>query len=154
MPRRLALTGAPAAALLDLDGFRDHVWPPLWCAPIGSHPDASVIRTRFWEEPTEIGGLLVAPVRLVLRHLATSLSPLPRWPGDTKPLRVDELVELAVENALRLGLVTLEELRFGGARLRAAAVLASVLARRPLGEAAARARHPTAPWVSAGATSV
>ena len=45
--------------------------------------------------------MLVAPVRLVLRHLAFGLAPLPRWDGDRRPLTVHELVELAVEHSLR-----------------------------------------------------
>ena len=136
MHRHLALTGAAAAARLGLDGFRGLLFPPLWSAPISSRPDASVLRTRLWEPPEEVNGVLVAPVRIILRDLATGLAPLPRWPGDRVPLSADLLVELAMEHALRDGLVTLSELAFSGARTGSAAVLAEVLARRPPGEPA------------------
>ena len=130
MPRQLALTGAAAAALLQLDGFRDHDWPPLWCAPIASRPDRSVIRTRYWAAPRDVGGVPVAPAALVLRHLARGLEPVGRWAGDHRPLPPRDLVELALEHALRDGLVTLGELHFRGRHDASAATLAAVVARR------------------------
>ena len=136
MSRTLALTGAAAAAWLKLDGFREHDWPPLWCAPINCRAGASVLRTRSWEEPTEVRGVLVAPVRLVLRQLAVGLAPLARWDGDRRPLTVHELVELAVEHALRDKEVLLSDLASVGARTPSARVLSDVLAMRPRGEPA------------------
>jgi hypothetical protein len=108
-PTPIALTGPAAAALLKLDGFRDLDWPLQWCMPrSGSHRHA-VLRTRSWKEPTWIGETPVAPAGLVLRHLG----------NDSDLLKVDHLtplerVELAVEHALRLGLITVEDLRIRG----------------------------------------
>ncbi len=97
--RRLALTGPSAAALYGLDGFRDRIWPPLWCAPMEARSGDRIIRTRKWQEPNEIDGVRVCPLPLVIRHLHAV-------PADTAAptdgLTARERVELAVEHAIRL----------------------------------------------------
>ena len=72
MPRHpLALTGPQAAAIYQLDGFRDHDWPLLWCAARKRHHEPGVIRTEMFGTPEVRDGLLLAPVPVVLRHLGT-----------------------------------------------------------------------------------
>jgi hypothetical protein len=98
--RRLALTGPAAAALHDLDGFRALSWPPLWCAPNTGDSGDRIVRTRLWEPPETVEGVLVCPLPLVIRHLnavPTDLSDVV-----TDGLSPVDRVELAVENALRL----------------------------------------------------
>lgn len=108
--RRLALTGPSAAALYDLDGFRDRVWPPLWCAPMAARSGARIIRSRKWQEPNEIEGVQVCPLPLVLRHLCAVPADLDT---STDGISAVERVELAVENAIRLK--TAIDLAMGGA---------------------------------------
>ena len=101
--RRIAVTGPQAAALWQLDGFREAVWPLRWVGPANGRGGDGVIRTRHWEAPTFIGEVPVAPMNLLLRHL-----------GDL-PVHADGLsdrdrLELAVEDALRRKLVGLDEL--------------------------------------------
>ena len=98
--RRLALTGPSAAALYQLDGFRDHVWPDLWCAPVGSHPGDRIIRTRDWPTTTAVGEIEVCPLATVLRHLHAVPVDLRRPRDGIAPI---DRVELAVEHALRDG---------------------------------------------------
>ncbi len=120
-----ALTGPAAAALYGLDGFRDTDWPLRWCTPrSGSHHNDAV-RSRRWKEPTLIGDTAVAPVSLVLRHLGN-------FPDDLNIDHLDPLerIELGLEDALRLGLVTLEELRTRGSSGDGDLMLRAVLAQR------------------------
>lgn len=109
--RRIAMTGPCAAALHRLDGFRGHDWPTRFVAPATGKGAADIIRTRRWFEPIEIDGLLVAPVRTVLRHL--DCGPWSR-PGD----EMSELdrAELAVEHALRMQWATPADIRCRGGR--------------------------------------
>ncbi len=123
----LALTGPAAAQLLQLDGFREGVWSQTWCAPNASHPIPGVARCRGWTEPRIIDDFPVASVVLVLRHLANE-------PLNHPQLSDHDLVELALEHALRDGLVTLKELAVKGASQPGDAVLREVLRRRPKGE--------------------
>ena len=98
----LALTGPAGAAAYGLDGFRDVDWPSLWCSPRTGPRDPHVIRTRSWLEPSLIDGLRVAHPALVIRHLGTDATVLESV-GDR--ISAIERVELAVEHALRNGLV-------------------------------------------------
>ncbi len=101
------LTGPAAAALLGLDGFRDHVWPPTWLHPHTASASPGIIRTREPLVPMMVAGIPVAPVPLVLTHLG----------HHPEMLRVDRFmtprnrVEYALEDAYRLGLVTPAELQ-------------------------------------------
>lgn len=99
--RRLALTGPPAAALYGLDGFRDQQWPPLWAAPHTGVPGDRIVRTRQWREPLVIGTELVAPLDVVVRHLAVVPADLMDVEGGILPR---DRVELALEHALRMGM--------------------------------------------------
>ena len=98
--RKMALTGPAAAALFGLDGFRDRVWPNLWCVPHGADPGHRIIRTRAWEDPIEVGGQLVCPPSLAIRHLNAYPDDLT---GVDDGICPRDRVELAVEHALRLG---------------------------------------------------
>lgn len=104
--RKIALTGPHAAALLGLDGYRDQSWPVQWCAPANGTAVPGIIRTRRWSEPLVIADWPVAPPALVLRHLGAT-----PHVDDITPV---ERVELAVEHALREGLVHLGDLRGRG----------------------------------------
>ncbi len=129
--RRRALTGPAGAAAYGLDGFRDEPWAPTWCAPNGARPEAGVLQTRHWEEPTVVEGVPLAPVGLVLRHCGGLIER-----GGITP--VDRL-ELATEHALREGHLTEAQLRRmvgGGGAAPGDALLRQVLARRPEGEPA------------------
>jgi hypothetical protein len=107
----VALTGPAAAALLGLDGFRALTWPLLWCTPIAARREADTIRTRRWLDPLMIGDRLVADPALVIRHLGLAPDECYRQPdGVTKRDRI----ELAVEHALREGLITLSDLACSG----------------------------------------
>lgn len=121
-----ALTGPSAAQLLQLDGFRDGVWPVSWCAPNRSR-QIGVTRSRGWVEPTFVGDIPVASISIVLGHLAQE-------PLLHTKLSDDHLVELALEHCLRDGLVTLQDLKTRGFAGRGARVLREVLADRPPGE--------------------
>ncbi len=109
--RLLALTGPAAAAAYQLDGFREHDWPLLWCAPASSEPAPNVIRTRRWSMPSIVGDQILAPIDLVLRHLnAVDLAQYPKVDNLTPRDRV----EFALEHALRDCRVDLEKLTFTG----------------------------------------
>ena len=130
-----ALTGPAAAALWKLDGFRDQTWPAIWCSPRSARYEPGVIRSRAWSTPTIIDGIPVAPVSLVLRHLDTVHA----------PRGVDrlDLVEFAVEHALRENLVDLRSLWSGGGADPGDMLIREVLRRRPkrqAGEAPSRRR--------------
>lgn len=122
--RRIALTGPAAAALYQLDGFRDEQWPSLWCAPFGGVTGDRIIRTRYWEQPTLIGDVPVAPLPLVLRHLAAVPQDLQRGDG----LAPIDRVELAVEHAVREGI---EIHLAGGGNQAGDRLLHAVMSRRP-----------------------
>jgi hypothetical protein len=106
--RELALTGPAAAALMDLDGFRDLDWRPAWCSKHPRTPGPDVIQTRRWMAPFELHGHVVAHPALVLRHLGR----MDLRQSDRISTR--DRVELALEHCLRDGLVRLADLRVGG----------------------------------------
>ncbi len=115
--RSAVLTGPAVAALLGLDGFRDADWPPLWCAPATVRKQEGLVRIRSWREPTLVGDVRIAHPVLILRHLA-------------EVVKDRDLVEFAVEHALREGLVTLEDLREPYGRLQGDELLRQVMLQR------------------------
>ncbi len=95
----IALTGPAAAALYQLDGFKETIWPLHYTSPYSSRGGPNIIRTRDWESPQMIGEELVAALPIVMRHLNS-------WPQDLVTpdgLRAQDRVELAYEHARRLG---------------------------------------------------
>lgn len=118
-----ALTGPMAAAMHDLHGFRQLNWRSRWCCPYSRRGGTDTIRTRRWSEPVSVDGIAVAPVPLVLRHLAGL---------ESHPDNVTESdrVELAVEDALHRGLVDLSDLRAAGGNGAGDALLNMVVRRR------------------------
>ncbi len=122
-----ALSGPAAAQLLELDGFREGVWKQMWCSPHGVRPQPGVVRTRSWESPTFINSIPVASPALVLRHLADE-------PLNHLVLSDHELVEMALEHALRDGLVSKSDLGTQGAKRRGERILRDVLRMQPQGE--------------------
>jgi hypothetical protein len=106
--RELALTGPAAAALMNLDGFRDLKWTPAWCSKHPRVPGPDVIQTRRWLTPIELHGHVVAHPILVLRHLGRL--DLQQRDG----ISARDRVELALEHCLRDGLIRLDDLRVGG----------------------------------------
>ena len=100
--RRLALTGPAAAALYQLDGFRDYEWPHSWCVPWGGNtrPGDRTVQARKWEEPHLIGDVQVCSLDLVVRHLYAFPIDLQSPADGIVPM---DRVELAVEHVLRLG---------------------------------------------------
>ena len=126
MPQIQALTGPAAAALWKLDGFRGQTWPALWCSPRSAKYEPGIIRPRARWTPTFLEEIPVAPVELALRHLD----------GVVPPTGMDrcDLVEFALEHALRDGHVNLSTLGSRGGADPGDALLREVLARRPKGE--------------------
>jgi hypothetical protein len=118
------LTGPAAAAQLGLDGFRGTAWPAMWCSPTSCRPAPRLIRTRHWDEPLLVGELLIANPVLILRHLGCALTEI-ETPVDGLSPR--DRVELAVEHALRMGLVTLKQLHTRSSRSRGDQLLHEVL---------------------------
>lgn len=121
------LTGAAAAALLGLDGFRDESWPLRWCAPHTSRHQPGVVRVRTWQDPVLVDETLVAPAGLVLRHLGEFSEDLAL---PKSRLTVADRVELALEHALREGMIDLGDLRGISSSRPGDEVLRSVLHRR------------------------
>ncbi len=125
MPEPL-LTGPAAASLLGLDGFRDHVWPPMWLQPHSASAAPGIIRTRGPLAPVEVAGTRVAPVALVLAHLGHVPEALQVERGVTARDRV----EYALEHALRSGLVSLAELQSLRSKMPGAQLIRDLLALR------------------------
>jgi very-short-patch-repair endonuclease len=98
----VALTGPSAAALHELDGFRERLWPHRYTAHHNSRTSENVIRTRAAFEPHFFGATPVAPIWLVLRHLNAVPEDLLRCDDEVSPR---DRVELATEHARRDGLV-------------------------------------------------
>lgn len=122
-----AVTGPSGAAGLGLDGFRDQEWPLSWCTSANGSRAPRVIRTGMWRDPVMVDGVATAPHALVLRHIGT-------FPEDLRGRRdgitpMDRL-ELAVEHALRLQEVTLQDIAAHGGSQPGDVLLRQVLARR------------------------
>jgi hypothetical protein len=120
----MALTGPAAAAIHQLDGFRDQEWPLMWCVPNCGDAAGGIIQVRQWEEPLLREEGPVAPITTVLRHLGARADWLK---GRTDGVAPADRIELAVEHAARLG-VTPKAAR--GGRQRAEAELRIILRRR------------------------
>jgi hypothetical protein len=99
--RKIALTGPAAAKVHGLDGFRDDVWPLLWCVPNGSDAGERLVEVRRWEQPILTDAGLVAPIATVLRHL--DVIPVDLLGREDRISPADR-IELALEHALRLGI--------------------------------------------------
>jgi hypothetical protein len=127
MPEPL-LTGPAAAALLGLDGFRDHVWPPMWLQPHTASAVPGIIRARTKEplQPLVVSGTLVAPVTYVLTHLAHD----PKLLHVERNVTARDRVEYALEHALRSGLVTIAELQSLRSKMPGAQIIRELLALR------------------------
>ncbi|MFN0091205.1 MAG: endonuclease domain-containing protein [Acidimicrobiales bacterium] len=118
-----------------LDAFED--WPDELVAavPGGGHRSAEVRHARRLEAPAA-APLPRTGVNETLVELGAGLAAKARWPGDPRPIPPADLLELALESALRRGLTTLADVHLVaacGARRAGAEVLAEVLARRPVG---------------------
>jgi hypothetical protein len=118
-----AKTGPAAAAALQLDGFRNIEWPEVWTSPSTCRAAPLLIRTRLWLEPTLVDGQLIAHPVLILRHLGEVL----HRSKSTDRITALERIELAVEHALRTGLVTLADLQIRSSRLIGDQMLRDVL---------------------------
>ena len=106
-PTPHALTGAAAAALYQLDGFRDLEWPLRWCTPRSGTSANDAIRTRHFATSPIFGDPPVVAPRLMLRHLGEHLGDLAVPEDRVTP---KERIELAVEHAIRIDLVGPTEL--------------------------------------------
>ena len=133
------VAGAAAAALYGLDGF-DHRTSPAVEIPASQRlartAAGHVRRTRHPQTPEWIGCFPVASVASVLAGLGEGLAPLRRWRGDRTPIDREDLVELALECALRRGLLSLDHVASAAwttNACRGCQVLRTVLARRPDG---------------------
>lgn len=125
MPKPL-LTGPAAASLLGLDGFRDHVWPPMWVQPHTASAVSGIIRTREPLVPVVVAGTRIAPVALVLTHLGHA----PEMVGFERGVTARDRVEYALEHALRSGLVTLAEMQSLRSKMPGAQIVRELIALR------------------------
>ena len=132
------LSRTTAAALWRLDGFEDRRELHANVARNATaRGDATIHRVRDFHDIRTIDGLPVTGPSATLLELGAALSARPRFRGDADPLTPEDLVELALESALREQLADLDEL---GSLVRNTApqhlgrrVLAAVLGRRPIG---------------------
>ena len=135
------LSRSTAAAVWGFDGFAQtrelHVNVARSSAARG---EATIHRVRRSFEIRMIDGLPVTGPAPTLLELGADLAPRLRFAGDTRPLSPPDLVELAVESALRRNLVELDDLtgvlREATAQHPGRAVLLEVLNRRPRGTVA------------------
>jgi very-short-patch-repair endonuclease len=119
-----------------MDGFE----PPVAVevnVPRGSSRRGSRVHRVPCPDAAEVAGLPITAACQTLLEVGTELRPRARFPDDPRPIAPDELVELALESALRRGLVSEAELE-NAVALRPTArhgadVLAACLARRPPG---------------------
>ena len=135
------VTGVAAAMILGLDGFQVGDLAPERPAAVQLGPTASarrgtVTRARRVGPVHRVGSVDLSAVEDILLALGGSPGPVPR-PGcaaASRPLGIHELVELAVEDALRRGYVTLGSLhdavRAARAQRPGRDVLARILAER------------------------
>ncbi|MCC6437674.1 MAG: DUF559 domain-containing protein [Acidimicrobiales bacterium] len=131
------LAGQGAAALVGLDGFDPGSPPTIYRPPGTSGRGPGVRRLELIEDPVEVMGLNVCGVGELLLGLGAELVRRPGCRGAIRALDPVELVELAVEAALRRGLTDLDRLRDVVRASRpnrpGRGVLAQVLAERPDG---------------------
>ena len=145
--RRLIASAGPgaaacretAASLWGMDGY-PHALPLTVRMPMASGMRGrGLIRTRHTPELLQLNGHPVTGVADTLVDIGASTSPLLRWIGDQEPIRTLDRVELALEGALRDGLVTFEEigrvLDVSTRRRPGRGSIEAVLARRPVGAA-------------------
>src|SRR5687768_12775588 len=126
------LAGQAAAALHDLDGYDPGAPISLAVSPTRSSR-SSARRSDLLRPPVRIGPVDVMAVEEALLGLGAVTTPRPGCAAASHDLAPSELVELAVEAALRKGVVTVEALRsiaLEGRRRPGAATLAAVLERR------------------------
>lgn len=123
-PQQIALTGPLAAAMHGLDGYRDLEWPPLWCVPHDGLGGPNIVRTRAWQPPVTVRGVTVAPIPLLVRHLAAVEF------EQADGIAVVDRMELAVEHALRSGGLRASDLKVKGARSKSELALTEIRRRR------------------------
>ena len=122
-----------AAALWGLDGFE----PPVAISvDVDRHRRARMANVHHPRTPRPAAwsaGLPVTDAVTTMVEMGAGLGPRNRWAGDLRPIAPIDLVELAVESALRLGLVDLIALADGASPAGwAPTLLAQVLDRRPV----------------------
>jgi very-short-patch-repair endonuclease len=131
----VVLTGQAAAALSGFDGFEPGVPIAVQVAPSTAVARPRARRLRRLEPPERVSGIWCTSPGETLLGLAADLRPRPGCSAASRRLPAVDLVELAVEPALRNGLVTIDGLAELCARADAKrpgrAVLLDVLDRRP-----------------------
>lgn len=143
----LAVSRATAAALWGFDGFEPPTPIDLNAGRTTGHRRAAVHRVRALEPLVTIGELDVTGPGRTLLELGAGLHRRRASANEMLALRPDELVELALESALRNGVVTEEDLfdllsRCGATRA-GSPVLEQVLGRRPFGAPATESYFET-----------
>jgi hypothetical protein len=109
--KQMAIAGAAAAGLLELDGFRGRSWPVVMAAKHGARSMPGVFRTRRWFTPVDVCGLVVAHPSIVLRTLGLQADVMCAVNDGIAPI---DRVELALEHAIRDKMVAPDQLRSGG----------------------------------------
>jgi len=126
--------GPTAAALRDLDGFAPGC-PITLAAEPSAAAGPGIRRVQRLDPVATVGGFPATGIDETLLDLGTSLISRPGCAGARQPLDATELVELAVEDALRRGLTTIDRLHAIVAAANRArpgrGVLAAVLTQRP-----------------------
>jgi hypothetical protein len=117
-PTVRVIGGAPAAALLGFDGFRDVDWPDAWCAPRTARTACrltTTFRPRVWLPPVDSTCGLVAHPALVLRQLSADIAANERvFDRNHDRVRSLDRLELALEFAFHNDLVTTDQLQIKG----------------------------------------
>lgn len=125
-----------AAGLWGLDGFEPPTPIEVNVGRTGSHRSAGTHAVGGLEPPVTISGIAVSGLGQTLVELGAGLRGRRASTNDAAPVRPDELVELALESALRSGAVKeaeLLDLLACHPMRRGARLLDEVLARRPYG---------------------
>ena len=132
-----AICGEAAAALYGLDGFDPGVSFETQIDPRVSHAQPGVRRHRLLQDSVDFDGIHVTAIEETLLGLGARLRPRPGCAAARQHLESIDLVELATECALHLGLTTVDsltELLVRAPRNRPGrGVLALVLRQRPPG---------------------
>ena len=129
------VAGTAAACLYGLDGF-DMAQPLRVDVPAQRRFTAvpHIQRTRDPAQSVAVGMFPVTSVARTLADIGDRLEPQSRWRDDVHPIPPVDLIELAVDCALRQGLVTMDQLTVTArSRRPGAKLLCQVLARRPVG---------------------